>query len=154
MKKIIFVVMFMVAAFLQGTAQDYQTGIGIRGGVSSGLTVKHFVNPGHAVEGILSMRWGGLELTGLYEVPQTTFNTPRLNWYYGAGAHAGFWGENNHHWGDERTILFGLDGIIGMEYNFTEIPVNISLDWKPMLNIREDDTFWADGFGLSVRYIF
>lgn len=154
MKKTILAIVLTAAACFQANAQDYRTGIGGRVGVSSGFTVKHFLNSSNAIEGILSSRWGGFEFTGLYEFQQTAFNTPRLNWYFGGGFHIGSWGDDNHHWKDETKTIAGLDGIIGLEYNFTEIPINISLDWKPMLNIWGDTDFWADGVGLSIRYIF
>ena len=52
--------------FSFGQAQDYNTGIGLRGGLSNGLTIKHFISSNTALEGIISTRWRGLELTGLY----------------------------------------------------------------------------------------
>ena len=73
-----------------GFAQDYTTGIGIRGGYFNGLTVKHFVSDQAALEGIFTSRWRGFQVTGLYEIHNQAFNTPRLNWYYGFGAHIGF----------------------------------------------------------------
>ena len=139
-----------------GFAQDYTTGIGIRGGYFNGLTVKHFVSNQAALEGIFTSRWRGFQVTGLYEIHNQAFNTPRLNWYYGFGAHIGFWDGNETNWGnrgDNYTVL-GIDGILGMEYNFTEIPINIGIDWKPSRNLIGYSGFWGDGGALSVRYIF
>jgi hypothetical protein len=68
MKKIIltFALVIFLSAF--ASAQDYNTGVGLRLGFSNGLTIKHFVSQRSAFEGILSTRWRGFELTGLYEV--------------------------------------------------------------------------------------
>ena len=47
---------FTVVVMCMGTeamAQDYQTGVGLRLGVSNGLTVKHFLSDRAALEGIL-----------------------------------------------------------------------------------------------------
>ena len=81
MKKIIltFTLVIFLSAF--ASAQDYNTGVGLRLGFSNGLTVKHFVSQRSAFEGILSTRWRGFELTGLYEVHNNAFDVTRLNWY-------------------------------------------------------------------------
>lgn len=147
-------VLFCLISF--SFAQDYNTGIGLRGGFSNGLTVKHFVSNKAALEGILSTRWHGFEITGLYEIHNRAFNVDRLNWYFGAGAHVGFWDGNRTKWADEDRsyTVGGLDGILGIEYNIKAIPLNISLDWKPQLNFIGYSGFWADGGAISIRYIF
>ena len=83
------------------------------------------------------------------------FGVDHLNWYYGGGAHIGFWNGNSS-WGerDRAYTIIGIDGIIGIEYNFTEAPINIGLDWKPAINLTGYTGFWGDGGALSVRYIF
>ncbi len=139
-----------------GLAQDYNTGIGLRGGYFNGLTLKHFVSSNTAIEGIISSRWRGLQVTGLYEIHNQAFNTNRLNCYYGIGGHVGFWDGNRTNWGDNGTsyTVIGVDGILGMEYNFSEIPFNLSLDWKPSFNLVGYTGFWGDGGAVSLRYIF
>ena len=157
MKKILFGLAIIIAATLSTTAQDYNTGIGVRGGLSNGLTVKHFISSNNAIEGILSTRWKGFNITGLYEIHAQAFNTPRLNWYYGFGGHIGFYdGYDNHPWFDDDAsyTVIGVDGIIGLEYNIEAIPFNISLDWKPGLNLIGYSGFWSDELALSVRFIF
>lgn len=139
-------------------AQDYNTGIGLRAGFSNGLTIKHFISEKAALEGLISSRWRGLELTLLYEVHNRAFNTDRLNWYIGFGGHVGFWDGkySGKYWGEpgrEYTVI-GLDGILGLEYNFVEVPINIGIDWKPAFNISGYSGFWGDGGAISIRYIF
>jgi hypothetical protein len=48
----------------------------------------------------------------------------------------------------------GAAGIIGLDYNFPNIPLNLSLDWKPELNLIEKIGFEASTVGFSVRYRF
>jgi len=149
--------LLIVAAALTAEAQDYQTGIGFRGGLSNGLTVKHFIKSDVALEGLLTARWQGFNITGLYEWHAPAFSAPGLYWYYGAGAHLGFWeGYSKHPWfkDDKNYSVLGIDGIIGIEYNIGEIPFNISLDWKPALNIIGHTNFWGDELAFSVRYVF
>jgi hypothetical protein len=71
--------------------QEYKTGIGIRfGGLTSGLTVKHFTNPSAALEGILSFGYRSFIITGLYEKHNAVSDASSLKWFYGIGAHIGF----------------------------------------------------------------
>lgn len=156
MKKIGLAILLSFLAFSFSHAQDYRTGVGVRGGFANGITIKHFVSSKAAFEGIIASRWRGLELTGLYEIHGRAFNTNRLNWYVGFGGHVGFWNGKYTKWGElERSYaVVGIDGILGLEYNFTEIPINISIDWKPAYNLFGYTGFWADGGALSIRYIF
>lgn len=139
-----------------GFAQDYKTGIGLRGGWFNGITVKHFIGENKALEGIFSTRWRGFNITGLYEVHHTAFDVDGLNWYYGGGGHIGFWDGRNVKWatGTNAYTVIGIDGILGLEYNFKEIPINLSVDWKPAFNIIGHSGFWGDGGAFSIRYIF
>lgn len=158
MKKIFIALLIVVFSAALCNAQDYRTGIGFRGGFSNGLTVKHFTGEKSALEFILSSRWRGFEITGLYEVHNQAFDTDRLKWYYGFGAHVGFWDGDytNDYWGDPGTnyTVVGIDGIIGLEYSFAEVPINLGIDWKPAFNFIGYSGFWADGGAISIRYIF
>jgi hypothetical protein len=155
MRKFILTLILSVSIVALASAQDYNTGVGLRGGLSNGISIKHFVSSKAAVEGILSTRWGGFNITGLYEIHNEAFEVDQLKWYYGGGAHIGFW-DGNSSWGDLNTsyTVIGIDGIIGIEYSFSEAPINIGLDWKPAINLTGYSGFRADGGAISIRYIF
>lgn len=158
MKKYCLAILFVFSFSGLIKAQNYETGIGIRGGFASGITVKHFLTDKTAIEGIFSTRWEGFLITGLYEIETPAFDTEGLSWYYGGGAHIGFWNSSssgNIWWEDDHSgsyTVLGLDGIIGLSYTFTEIPINVSIDWKPMLNFVGYSGFWGDMAAISVRY--
>ncbi|NBC82204.1 MAG: hypothetical protein GVY19_02370 [Bacteroidetes bacterium] len=164
MKKIVIGLLLCGAWLINAKAQsDYKTSIGIRLGAANGLTVKHFTSDATSLEGILSTRWDGFIITGLYEINQDVFDTRNFNFYYGGGAHVGFWDLNNRptpwdsrddEFDDNSYVAIGIDGIVGLEYTFDEVPFNLSLDWKPAFNLIEDTGFWFEHFGLSVRFIF
>jgi hypothetical protein len=157
MKKFVIGCLILFCFVTASNAQDYNTGIGLRGGFANGLTIKHFTSEKSAIEGILASRWRGFELTGLYEVHNQAFDAERLKWFIGFGGHIGFWnGDYTRGWGEPGTsyTVVGLDGILGLEYSFTEVPINLSLDWKPAFNFVGYSGFWADGGALSIRYIF
>lgn len=156
MKKKLFTLIALT--FIMGSviAQDYSTGIGVRGGLYNGLTIKHFLGQKAAVEGIVATRWSSFDVTLLYEIHKdNAFDVDRLNWYYGIGGHIGLW--NGDLIPDSPTgsyLAIGVDGILGIEYNFAEIPINISLDWKPRFNIIGYSKFYGDAGAVSLRYIF
>jgi hypothetical protein len=158
MKRLVFALTILIFTGIAVNAQDYNTGIGIRGGLSNGLTVKHFIGENTAIEGILATHRRGFNVTGLYQIHNQAFETPRLNWYYGFGGHIGFWNEHrNHplfHYDTGSYTVIGIDGILGIEYNIEPIPFNISLDWKPAFNFIGYTGFWGGEVAISVRYIF
>ncbi|HSJ67829.1 MAG TPA: hypothetical protein VK921_09145 [Anditalea sp.] len=158
-KKFMFAIIMMAGLSLgqNAMAQDYNTAVGLRAGNSGGVTIKHFLSDAVAFEGLIHSRWRGLMVTGLLEVHRDIREARGLRWYYGAGAHVGFYNANaRRDWGDrDRSYTtVGIDGILGLEYTFVEIPLNLSLDWKPAFDVIGHTQFWGDGFALSVRYTF
>jgi hypothetical protein len=151
---------------------SYNTGIGFRfGGWESGLTVKHFIRSNAAIEGILSTGWyyQGTRITGLYEIQKAIGGIPGLYWFYGVGSHLGFYNERYWYSGDCKNGYYeykgrlyscdgtratvGIDGIIGLEYHFNEIPITLGLDLKPSISLIG----WGGRFGdtaFSIRYAF
>jgi hypothetical protein len=156
MKKAILTLTLVIFISAYTSAQDYNTGVGLRLGFANGLTVKHFISQRSALEGLLTTIWHGFDVTGLYEVHNNAFDVERLNWYFGGGGHLGFWNGNNTPWGNEGVnyTIIGIDGILGIEYNFKEVPINLGLDWKPEFNLSGYSGFWGYGGALSIRYIF
>ena len=120
--------------------------------------MKHFIGSKTALEGILSSRWRGFQITGLYEIHNQAFNTERLKWYFGFGGHIGFWNGDytDKYWGEPGTTytVVGIDGVLGLEYSFYEVPISLGLDWKPAFNFVGYNGWWVDGGAFSIRYIF
>ena len=136
--------------------QSYKTGVGLRGGYPSGITIKHFVTKRTAMEGILSVGWGYYGITGLYQIHQPIPDLPDFTWYYGIGGHlAASQSDKQTPWasGSGGEMYIGVDGVIGAEFVFPDAPISISLDVLPILNIIEDPGVWFNA-GLSVRYVF
>jgi hypothetical protein len=138
----------IVSSFSLLKAQDYKVGLGVRLSSSSptlsnAVTFKYFMNERNALEGLVSFgsRFG---IGALYEAHRPTTATG-LNWFFGGGGYIGFQ--------DGNTYL-GPTGIIGLDYKFTNIPLNLSLDWKPELDIIPDINFVPDAFALSARFTF
>lgn len=138
----------------------YTTGIGLRGGAASGLTVKHFIKSDAAIEGILStsFKYRGTVITVLYEKHAQAFDARGLQWYYGLGGHVGFWNghdyydDHHHKHYDDDVFGVGIDGVLGLEYYIRDIPFTIGADIKPYFNIPRGGGFWDTA--LHVRYVF
>ena len=112
--------------------------------LSNSLSFKYFFNEDHAIEGLVSFgdRFG---FGALYEKHQLIGATPAFTWFYGAGGYAGFQ--------DGKTWL-GPTGVVGLDYKFPNAPLNLSLDWKPELDISPAINFVPDAFALTARFTF
>jgi len=140
--------LIMCSAHAQEETTGYRNAVGIRLGpsapaVKSGITYKHFLNNNNALEGILSFG-DGFTVCGLYEIHKP-LATENLQWLIGFGAYAGV---------TNKITNVGAAGVVGLDYQFGGIPLNLTLDWKPELNLIEKVGFEGSTVGLSVRYIF
>ena len=45
-------------------------------------------------------------------------------------------------------------GVLGLDYKFANIPLNLSLDWKPELNLVTDINFEPAAVGFTARFTF
>lgn len=154
-------------------SSSYKTGLGLRGGFESGLTLKHFFASSKAIEAILSRGWGygGLRLTGLFEYQKPFPDVQGLNWFVGIGAHigsynGGYYGyygyygtgyydkHGNWHPTGYRNnyTTIGLDLIAGLEYQFATAPFTIGLDLKPYFDFVGNGNRYVDA-AFSIRYI-
>ena len=143
-----------------GTQQvqaQYTTAIGIRGALSPGLTLKHHLSSDHVIEALLVSRWQGIIATGLYELHYPALQIENLRWYIGGGGHVGIWSTtvNDNTWFEsDGGVVVGFDLIGGLEYTIPDLPINVSIDWKPGFNLLGHSGFWSDDGSLSIRYTF
>lgn len=145
----------------RASAQDYNTAVGVKfGGYENGFSVKHFLQPTTAVEGILGFRNHGVVITGLYELHQQAFKVDKLKFYYGFGAHIGSagkgyykrFGSDDEYYGDNRLLL-GADGVLGLEYKLPDAPIAFSLDLNPRVELATGP-FFDLAPGLGLKYTF
>jgi hypothetical protein len=152
-------------------AYGYTTSIGLRGGLTSGITLKHFVNSTQALEFVVGTRWHGLNLAGFYEWHSgRAFGARGLQWEYGIGVRVGVY-EGRHYyrylpgdcndpnnprcrgyWVGRSVTAVGLLAIGGLEYKFDDIPFTISADLIPYIYLNHVGNSFIDG-SLSVRYV-
>ncbi len=151
LKRLFFTGLLLAAFTAAVSAQNYRTGLGIRLGTESGLSLKHFFAPSNAVEGILGVSKYHFQLTGLYEYQRPIPGAPGLNWFLGLGAHIGsiYYKDYNN------RLLLGADFIAGIEYSFPVAPFSLGLDWKPAVNfVGNWNDYWYAPFAFTARYTF
>lgn len=144
-------------AIAQNESSSYQTALGVKvwnnGG---GVSLKHFVTNNNALEGIGYFWNRGVRITGLYEFHFDIEGAPGLKWYAGPGAHVGFY--NNGYYYDTfgnrhgSNTYIGIDGVLGLDYKFTGVPLNLSLDWQPSFEFGDNRGFMYSWGGLGIRY--
>ena len=160
MKKIISISLIVaILAFTNSvSAQAYKTGIGVRlssaqAMVNNSITLKHFLNEKSAIEALFSFG-DPLSLGALYEIHKP-FSSEGLQWFYGGGGYIGFVKTYNPNKNKNETDAnFGAMGVVGLDYKFANLPLNISLDWKPELNLVSDINFEPAAIGFSARFTF
>lgn len=152
--KLLFVFLFFCAIANQHmTAQaqgdSYKTAIGVKF-YPTGVTLKTFMRNNLAFEAIGYFWERGSRITGLFEYHYNLTPSGRLKWYIGPGAHVGFYKADFFNGGTS----VGIDGVIGLDYKFPGIPVNVSLDWQPSYEFGNYAGFSGNWGGVGLRLAF
>ena len=145
---------------------DYRNACGIRAGRTSGVTFKHFLSSGNAIELIGGFWPNAIGLTGLYQKHQSV-GLAGLKFYYGVGGHAtaemGSYYYRKHGQGDgpyryrygEKGFAAGIDGVAGLDYKIGIVPLAISLDLKPFVEVSNYGVIYtALDAGLGIKLAF
>lgn len=143
-------------------SKTYNTAVGLRGFGTSGLTLKQFVGQSNAVEGIFNLWNRGFSATVLLERHVGAFEAEGLNWYYGGGGHVAVRsndiyfrnGRDRYEYADGEVGL-GVDGVFGIEYAIPQIPLAVSLDVKPFVEVTTSGNTWLGmdpGLGVKVTF--
>jgi hypothetical protein len=131
------------------------------------VTGKYFLKDNLAIEGLFYFWRYGTRITGLGEFHQKievlSGSEISTRLYAGGGAHLGFISNRYYKkWNDQygRTpgaVYIGLDGVLGLDFRLSEIPLNVSIDWQPSVSFYGYDylDFFEPGWGgISFRYMF
>lgn len=154
MKKVCSILLLIMSATV--AQAQYKAAVGVRFDGIPNFTAKINTKGNAALEILLGGYKGGLKGTMLYELHHPAFGGNGWRWYYGAGGHVGnglyrrYYNDRNYN----GEFQLGADGIIGLEHTFTEIPLNLSVDWKPEFNITANPAVVLPVFGFSARLAF
>jgi hypothetical protein len=165
MKRILFLAVFFLT--ITGvSAQGFKQAAGIRAGwINPGIEYRYYTSEMHSLRALLSVRDRGVQLHALSEFYQYDLFpfSYQLVFFYGAGVHFGFqsWDETKFQGStrfDEtrRSLLAGIDGVVGVEYLFYEAPVKVGLEVKPFVDVfgRYGFDVRLLDFALTVKYLF
>jgi hypothetical protein len=157
-----------IGLFLVGVinAQNYTRDAGVRVGDYFSATCRQFVEEDQALEGILFIGRHGMTITVLKEFFQPALGHISENLYfqYGYGPHLGFrytdhYKVLNRSYQLEEyrfTPLLGINGLVGLEYRFSEFPILISIDLRPYFEYSTIEIFsmYLQSVGVSLKYRF
>ncbi|GEM_PF-153677 len=167
LKKIAVTALFFLALCVRPAAAqvNYSSAIGARLGVPAALSYKYFVSDAQAVElygSWVSRRfsWGGFSVVGLggtFQIHKDlSLVTDGLTWFFGGGGDVSLFSSSDDYFRDNYSGLgLAIHGALGLDYGFDDIPVDISIDWIPTLNLTGGYySGFTGGYGaLAVRYI-
>lgn len=159
MKKVFTILcLTVIAAFaIQSTskAQGYDNAIGGRFGAANGVTFKTTLGGNTMLDLIANFRsnnnYNYFRVTGLYEIYNKIQDVQGLSWYYGIGGSIGTVKYKPYNSSD---LYLSADGVLGLDYKFSDAPINVSLDWKPAIQLTPDTNFDGSGAAISLRYTF
>ena len=164
---IIITALILLPAELAGQGLYRQAGV--RTGVRGGLFIQVPSAAGNGVvdyQAMLGFSNNGLQLTALRIIYETVISdiSPDLYFAWGYGGHAGFivtdhlsfLGERYNFAGERFCPVVGADGWAAAEYRFRDIPLIISVNVKPYveLSIPAFVRLMPADIGISVSYIF
>lgn len=129
-----------------------------------GLSYKQFLQPEQniVINAMYSQNnddFGGV-LVGLYEfhkeIHASTLHTTQLSWSFGGGLHTGYWVTKVNY--VSNAFKFGVDGVLGLEYNLDFIPLTIGAQVRPYVQYNSGEENYAlrnydVDYGVLVRYI-
>ncbi len=163
MKKVFLTAIMLVGFTFNSSAQDIsKNALGLRLGSNNGFGGEISYQRGLGNNNRLELDLGfrnsdnvdAFKLAGLY---QWVWNIEgNFNWYAGVGGGLGNWSTNFNGNKSNGTFLFAA-GDIGIEYNFDEAPIQLSLDYRPEFYINSDgysDNSIGSDIALSIRYRF
>lgn len=154
MRKFILTFALIVSVFVGLNAQVDGKAIGLRFGGFDGygaeVSYQHPLGKANRLEVDLGVNHYGFGLGGVYQwVWDLSDLAPGFNWYAGVGASLGSYDFND----TKHDFGIGALGQIGLEYNFN-IPLQISVDYRPGIYLIPRIDGLYDGICLSARYKF
>ncbi len=158
MKKLL-IAFILIASVSVGKAQIAKNALGLRLGGGNGfgteISYQHGLSDLNRLEfdlGISSGRhystWG---LSGLY---QWVWNIDDgFNWYAGVGGRIGSWNWDTGYGDNGGGTFLAAAGQIGIEYAFP-IGIQLSLDFRPAINLINSGDSYNNNIALGIRYQF
>ena len=157
---------FLLLMINTSYSQNYTQAIGFRGGYTSGVTYRQYIDDNEALEGIISWKTKGLIISVIkqFSEPYSFDFSDHLFVCYGYGGHFGykysdhynsFFGRFNYQ-SKKISPIVGMDGYLGLEYRIYELPFIFGIDYKPFFEFSTRQYFRLQlgDVAFAVKYRF
>lgn len=149
MKKILAIALSVLAFAAVASAQP--RAIGIRAGYDAELSYQHSLGQNFLEFDLGAAGYKDIVVSGIYDF---CFGlADGFNFFVGPGAQVGMYKYAKADEAEGTHIGVGLGGNLGIEYQFSGIPFNISLDWRPMWDFLGAGGHWSSA-NIGFRYRF
>lgn len=143
--------------------QPGRFGLGFGGGTSTaGVSMKYFTSKGTSLQGVVGAGYGwgrfdnnpgygfgtGLGLSGdfLFEGPDlASGSVATLGWNIGPGVGL---------WLDDNDAAVAAAGVLGMQLGFIDVPIGLTLEYRPRVLLAPYVGFDPIGFTGHMRFYF
>ena len=144
MKKILTVIVAMFAIVALASAQP--RALGIRVGWGGEVSYQHTMGGENFLE--VDAGWGvnAISLGAAYDLQIAPVGP--FGFYAGPAARMWLAG------GEGSNLVLGVGAQLGLEYLCESLPLQFSLDWKPIFTLVPGTGFGWQSFGLGIRYMF
>lgn len=162
MKKFFISSLFILGFIIAGHAQRLSpNALGFRLGGGEGfgpeISYQYALESSNRLEFDLGLRnnseFSAFKITALY---QWVWHIDQgFNWYAGVGPGLGSVRDKREHKHNDGVFI-NIAGDIGIEYNFDNIPLQLSLDFRPEFAFINYDVYSSFGpdFAIGIRYLF
>lgn len=157
MKKLIVTAVVLMGLGITAQAQEISKNVlglrlGDNNGFGSEISYQRGLSDNNRIEADLGWRnnhnVSAFKLTGIYQWVWEIDNN--FNWYAGAGAGLGSWRAS----GTNGSFAY-VAGNVGIEYNFKEVPIQLSLDYRPEFGGHGYfNNNYSSDIALGIRYKF
>lgn len=144
----------VAAVFAQKSGGTYDWGVGFKYQPTA-ISIKHYAKQGDAIELLLTNHKEGYRATMLLELAPSLNpgGSKSLRFVLGPGIHAGYQ-KDKYKVRHESNVVFGFDGIIGLEWKLPKIPFSIQADYQPSVDVAGNDDMYTNWGGATIRYTF
>ena len=156
MKKLVFIIVFIICFTGLAKSQQSGFGLGIMFGEPTGISFKGWISERSAIDGGLGWSYVNhgsvhIHVDYLYHFYNVIEN-PRIPLYIGVGGRIKL-RNNNEDNGNNSDMRIGVRIPFGIAYQFTEVPVDVFLEIAPILDLNPSTEGSVNG-ALGVRYYF
>lgn len=157
MKQII-IIAILFCTSLSSSAQDLKQAAGIRLGWTPGFEYRIYTDDANSYKFLLGTRDRGVQLHFFKEFHRYDLFSfsDRITFLYGAGLHAGYekwdvihYHQNTEYYETRAGLIVGLDGLVGLEYTFYEVPISMGIEAKPYFEFLGQEVFDIQIFDIA-----